>query len=418
MDVGVDVGGTFTDFVGFRGRSVVTAKLPSTKDPTRAVIAGMRELGGDGMAHGTTVATNAILERRGARTAFVTTAGFEDLLTIGRQNRPSLYDLRVTRPEPPVSRDRCFGVHERVDARGRVIRKPSAAEIARVARAVRASGADSVAISFLFSFLYPRHEQLLTMALGDLPVSMSHEVLAEFREYERSSTTVLDAYIKPLVVRYLSDLATALGRGYLVMRSSGGVAAHSVAMRRPIELVLSGPAGGVAAAASLARAAHLRKVVSFDMGGTSADFSVLDGGRPAWTTEGSIETFPIALPIVEIESVGAGGGSVAWIDSGGALRVGPESAGAEPGPIAYGKGGQRVTVADADAVGGVLGDALLGGRLPLDVALARKGIERFASDLRVSVDQATLGIQQVVRASMAKAMRIVLARRGLDPREH
>lgn len=418
MDVGVDVGGTFTDFVGFRGRSVVTAKVPSTRDPSEAVLAGMRALGGTGMAHGTTVATNAILQRRGAKTAFVTTAGFEDILTIGRQNRPSLYDLRVTRPTPPVPRDRCFGVRERVDARGRVLLRPTAREIVRVVRAVRASGAESVAVSCLFSFLHPEHERLLGRALRNLPVSLSHEVLAEFREYERSSTTVLNAYIKPLVVQYLSGLADALGHGYFVMRSSGGVAAHSSILRRPIELVLSGPAGGVAAAASLARGARFRNLISFDMGGTSADFSALQAGHPAWTTEALIETFPIALPVVDIESVGAGGGSVAWIDAGGALRVGPESAGADPGPIAYGKGGERVTVADADLVGGILGDALLGGRLPLDAARAQKGVQRLAADLRLSFDEAVLGVQRVVRASMTKAMRIVLARRGLDPRDH
>ncbi len=412
----MDVGGTFTDFVGFRGRDVVTAKLPSTADPSGAVLAGMRELGADGMAHGTTVATNAILERKGARTIFLTTAGFEDLLTIGRQNRPSLYDFRVARPPPPVPRDECLGVVERVDAHARPVRVLSETEIRRVVQEVRDRGAESVAVCLLFSFLRPAHERRLKEALVGLPVSASHEVLAEFREFERASTTLLDAYIKPLVSRYLGELRTAIGRDFFVMKSGGGVASQADVQRRPVDLVLSGPAGGVAAAVSLARASRRRNLVTFDMGGTSADFSAVVDGRPQWTTEAAVESFPLALPVVDIESVGAGGGSLATLDRGGALRVGPESAGADPGPMAYGKGGLRPTVTDADLVGGVLGPALLGGRLPLDVSRSRAGMESLASNLRVSLDEAVLGVQRVVHATMAKAMRLILAKRGLDPR--
>ena len=416
MDVGVDVGGTFTDFVGFRGREVVTAKVPSTRDPSLAVLFGMRELGAEGMAHGTTVATNAILERKGARTVFVTTAGFEDLLTIGRQNRPNLYDFHVTRSAPTVPRDLCLGARERIDARGRTRTPLTDREARRIARAVRALGAESVAVCFLFSFRRPEHERLLARALGGLPVSASHGILAEFREYERASTTVLDAYVKPLVTRYLDDLRGAIGRDFLVMKSGGGVASQTEVRKRPVELVLSGPAGGVAAAVALARASRRRNLITFDMGGTSADFSAVVGGRPQWTTEAAVEGFPLALPVVDIESVGAGGGSLAFLDRGGALRVGPESAGADPGPLAYGRGGSRPTVTDADLVGGSLGPALLGGRLPLDVELARRGLGRLAQELRLSLDEAVLGVQRVVRATMAKAMRLILARRGLDPR--
>ena len=412
----MDVGGTFTDFVGFRGREVVTTKVPSTRDSSRAVLAGMRELGADGMAHGTTVATNAILERKGARTAFLTTSGFEDLLTIGRQNRPSLYDLRVTRPSPTVPRELCLGVRERVDARGRAARPLTEREVRRAVREVRALGAESVAVCLLFSFLRPRHEARLREALGDLPVSVSHEVLAEFREYERASTTVLDAYVKPLVSRYLQDLRDALGHDFVVMKSGGGVASEAGVRKRPVEIVLSGPAGGVAAAAALARASRRRNLITFDMGGTSADFSAVVDGRAQWTTEAAVETFPLALPVVDIESVGAGGGSLASLDRGGALRVGPESAGADPGPVAYGKGGTRPTVTDADLVAGSLGPSLLGGRLPLDASLARQGLEGLAKDLRLPLDEAVLGVQRVVRATMTKAMRLVLAKRGLDPR--
>ena len=413
----MDVGGTFTDFVGFRGREVVSTKVPSTGDPSQAVMAGMRELGAEGMAHGTTVATNAILERKGARTVFVTTAGFEDLLTIGRQNRPSLYDFRVARPPPAVPRDLCLGARERVDARGRPVTPLTDREIRRIVRAVRALGAESVAVCLLFSFLRSSHEARLKEALGNVPVSVSHEILAEFREFERASTTVLDAYVKPLVSRYLSSLRVSLGRDFVVMKSGGGVASQADAQRRPVDLVLSGPAGGVAAAVALARASHRPNLVTFDMGGTSADFSAIVRSKSQWTTEASVESFPLALPVVDIESVGAGGGSVASLDRGGALRVGPESAGADPGPMAYARGGTRPTVTDADLVGGVLGPALLGGRLPLDLPLARKGIESLAAELRLSLDETVLGVQRVVQATMAKAMRLILAKRGLDPRD-
>ncbi len=412
----MDVGGTFTDFVGFRGREVVTTKLPSTRDPSEAVLRGMRELGAEGMAHGTTVATNAILERKGARTAFVTTAGFEDLLTIARQNRPSLYDFHVARPPPAVPRERCLGVRERVDAAGRAVRPLSEREARRVAKEARALGAESVAVCLLFSFLRPRHERMIRAALGAIPVSMSHEVLGEFREYERASTTVLDAYVKPLVAGYLSGIRGAIQRDFYVMKSSGGVASQAEVLRRPVDLVLSGPAGGVAAAAALARVTRRRNLVTFDMGGTSADFSAIVDGRAVWTTEAMIETFPIAMPVVDIDSVGAGGGSLAGVDRGGALQVGPESAGADPGPMAYGKGGTRPTVTDADLVGGALAPALLGGKLPLDPSLSRTGLETLAAELHVTPDDAVLGVQRVVRAKMAKAMRLVLAKRGLDPR--
>ena len=418
MDVGVDVGGTFTDFVGFRGREVVTAKVPSTRDPSRAVVQGMQDLGAVSMAHGTTVATNAILERRGARTVFVATEGFEDLLVIGRQNRPNLYDFRITRPPPAVVREMCLGARERVDARGRVLRPLTQREARRIAREVRGRNAESVAVCLLFSFLRPEHETMIRKALADLPVSMSHDVLGEFREYERASTTVLDAYVKPLVTRYLADLKATTKRDFFVMKSGGGVVSQDEVSRRPIDMVLSGPAGGVAAAAALSRGGDRKNLVTFDMGGTSADFSALPGGEPTWRTDAVIDTFPIAIPVIDVESIGAGGGSLAWIDSGGALRVGPTSAGADPGPIAYGKGGTDVTVTDADLVGGYLGRSLLGGRLALDEPLARRGIEKLADQLHLSLVEAILGVQRVVRASMAKAMRLVLARRGLDPKEY
>src|SRR5688572_9594383 len=309
VDIGVDVGGTFTDFVGFRGRDVVTTKLLSTPRPASAILRGFRDLHADGMVHGTTVATNAILERRGASTALITTAGFEDLLAIGRQDRPKLYDLHVPKPTPPVPRDRCFGVRERVDAHGRVLMDLTDAELRRVARAVKRSGAESVAVSLLFSFLRPEHEERLEAAFPGISVSLSHRVLAEFREYERTSTTVLDAYIKPLVAHYLQDLRDRVRREFLIMKSTGGVASAELVQERPIEMILSGPAGGLSAAAALARRMRAPHVVTFDMGGTSADFSVVTDGEPIWTNEAVIDRFPMAIPVIAIESVGAGGGS-------------------------------------------------------------------------------------------------------------
>src|SRR3989454_12768783 len=236
VDVGVDVGGTFTDFVGFRGRDVVSLKVPSTRDPSVAVVEGLRALEAARMAHGTTVATNAILERKGARSAFVTTEGFEHLLLIGRQNRPSLYALRITGPAPPIPRERCFGLRERVDARGRVLRSPTRRDLEAVVRKVRSSGAESVGISLLFSFLHPAHEQRLAKALSGLSASTSHEVLAEFRDFERSSTTALDAYVKPLVVRYLQGLERAVHGAFYVMKSSGGVVSHRAMLLRPVDM--------------------------------------------------------------------------------------------------------------------------------------------------------------------------------------
>ena len=415
MDLGVDVGGTFTDFVGFRGREIVTTKILSTPGSASAVLRGFRTLQADGMVHGTTVATNAILERRGASTALVTTAGFEDLLAIGRQDRPKLYDLHSAKPAAPVPRDRCFGVRERVDAHGRVLTDLTDAELRRVARAVKRSGAESVAVSLLFSFLRPEHEKRLGAAFPGISVSLSHQVLAEFREYERGSTTVLDAYIKPLVARYLQDLRDQLRREFLVMKSTGGVATPELVQDRPIELVLSGPAGGLAGAAALARRMHAPHLVTFDMGGTSADFSVMTEGESSWTTEAVIDHFPMAVPVIDIESIGAGGGSLAWIDPGGALRVGPASAGASPGPVAYGKGGRDPTVTDADLVGGILGARILGGRLGLRPRLARSGLAKLSKRLGVTLDETVLGIRRVVEASMAKRMRIILSKQGAHP---
>jgi len=415
--VGVDVGGTFTDFVAADGADVRTHKLPSMPaDPGTRVMAGLRALGGTDMAHGTTVATNAVLEGRGAKVAFVTTDGFEDLLVIGRQNRPSLYDFRVTRPEPLVPADRRYGVRERVASDGSVLRPLEQGALGELVARIRGSGADSVAVCLLFSFLHPQHERAVLDALAGLPVSISSEVLPEFREYERASATALDAYVKPLVDRYLAGLEDSLGKPFLVMRSSGGVLRSPAARARPIEMLLSGPAGGVAAAKVVADLLGEKNLVTLDMGGTSADVSVIVDGEIAWTTEALIGGHPLAVPVVDITSVGAGGGSIASFDSGGALRVGPRSAGADPGPMCYGKGGTEFTVADADLLGGALPPTLLGGSMVLDLHAAKRGARGIAAKLGRS-DKAVLAVQSVVRANMAAAIRLALSKRGLDPRD-
>ncbi len=419
MRIGVDVGGTFTDFVGFRERELVTRKVPSTpREPAEAVLAGMRATGATEMAHGTTIATNAIVERTGARTALVTTAGFEDLLVIGRQDRPSLYDWRITRTAPVVPRGMAVGARERIGPSGRVLKRLSESEVRRVKRSLRGIGAESVAVSLLFSFSNSRHEELLREALEEeFDVSISSAVHPEFREFERTSTTALDAYVKPLVRRHLTALEEAIGSRFVVMKSSGGTSDSRQVLDRPIDLALSGPAGGVSAALSVVKGLRIKEVVTFDMGGTSADFSVILGGQPTTTNEAIVEGLPLALPVVDIASIGAGGGSLAWIDRGDALRVGPASAGADPGPMCYGRGGAQPTVTDADLVGGLLPQGLLGGAMPLRADLARKGLEDLATRMRVSRDECVLSVRRVVESNMVRAMKGVLARRGLDPRD-
>ena len=414
MLVGVDVGGTFTDFVTSDLR---VHKVPSSpRRPDEAVVRGVRELGASAIALGTTVATNAVLEGKGARTALVTTEGFEDAIAIGRQDRPSLYDFHVVRPDPLVPAERRFGIAERVAADGSVMRPLDPEGVAEIAAKVRACGGESVAVCLLFSFLRPEHEAAIRDALPGLPVSLSSEVLPEYREYERMSTTVLDAYVKPLADRYVAGLEVSMGGPFLVMRSSGGVLRSTAVRAKPIEMLLSGPAGGVAAAKVVAGLAGEKNLVTFDMGGTSADVSVIEDGQVSWTTEASLGGHPIAAPVVDITSVGAGGGSVAWFDAGGALRVGPRSAGAEPGPACYGHGGAELTVADADLLGGALPPALLGGTMPLDLRAAEHAMKDLEAAFG-SRDATILAVQSVVRATMASAIRLGLSKRGLDPRE-
>lgn len=429
MRVGVDVGGTFTDFVAVTGGRVITAKVPSTEDQSEGVLRSVDAAGIDResvavLAHGTTVATNALLERKGARVALVTTHGFRDVIEIGRQNRPSLYDLTLDRPPPLVPRELRFAVRERMGPDGEIVPLDEAAVI-HVTQQLSDCDVDAVAICFLFSYLHPEHEQraasLIRQGLPQLPVSLSCEVLPEFREYERFATTVANAYLAPKLSAYLSRLAERTSRAELptplVMQSSGGVMSLHDASDHAAACVLSGPAGGVVGAAFVASASGYEDVLTFDMGGTSTDVAPILSGEVRTTTEGVIGGVPIKLPMADVHTVGAGGGSIAWVDAGGALRVGPQSAGALPGPACYGKGGTDATVTDADLYLGYMRDgAVIGAEVTLDRALAAKAIDDLARAIDLDPVETARGITRVAEIEMARALKVVSVDRGVDPR--
>ena len=431
LRLGVDVGGTFTDLVALVGGELRTAKVPSTpRDQSEGVMASVDAAGLEGgdiaaLAHGMTVATNALLERRGARVALVTTEGFRDVLEIGRQNRPSLYDLAQARPAPLVPRELRFTVSERTGPEGE-LRPLDEASVRAAIDAVREADVQAVAVCLLFAFLHPQHEQAVGEALrGALPgvrVSLSSEVLPELREYERFSTTVADAYLSPTLAAYLSRLAERTQEAGipspLVMQSSGGVVDLDMAVGQAAGCLLSGPAGGVVGAAHVARASGYEDVLSFDMGGTSTDVAAIIGGEAQTTTEAVVAGVPIKLPMVDVHTVSAGGGSIAWADEGGALRVGPRSAGADPGPVAYGRGGEEPTVTDANLFLGHLGNgAQLGGDVTLDRGLAEAALARLGDRLGLDALEAARGIVRVADAEMVRALRVITVQRGLDPRE-
>jgi N-methylhydantoinase A len=432
--LGVDVGGTFTDAVLFDGETVHTAKLPTTpEDQSVAVIAAIEEVlrrGGaepaevDSFAHGMTVGTNALLEERGARTALIATEGFGDMLEIGRQDRPELYRLCSPKPAPLVEPALCFEAAERVGPEGEI--EPLAdGEAERLTRLVRDSGAESVAICLLFSYLDPAHERAIAEHLRrDLPqvhVSASHEVLPRFREYERCSTTTIDAYLSPLLGRYLGRLGeAAAGAGLpapLVMQSSGGVAAAGEAAQAGAWSVLSGPAGGAVGAGLLARDGGDGNALGLDMGGTSCDVCVVEEGEVRRTDSRLIEGRTIQLPMVDVHTVGAGGGSIGWRDAGGALRVGPRSAGADPGPACYGLGGTEPTVTDANLLlGNLAADSTLAGGVALDLDAAGTAVGALADSLGLGGLETAEGIVRVANQEMVRALRVVTVERGIDPR--
>jgi N-methylhydantoinase A len=490
MRVGVDTGGTFTDCVILAQGEVKILKVFSTpEDASRGILEGVRRLahsfqpGGPlEIIHGTTVGTNSLLERRGARVALVTTEGFEDLFEIGRQARPRLYDLEARQAPPLVPRGLRFGVRERTTADGTILHRPSAADIARLISRLKRLQAESIAVCFLFSYLNPANESVVAQALKGLrlPISVSHEILPEFREYERLATVVINAFLAPRMGEYLKRLergveedlrrcaapssgrvrarfltatkmreapwsavapATALflpsGRRQLrsaslphskapsrvyVMQSSGGITTAARAAREPVRTILSGPAGGVVASTWLAQQLGISRAISFDMGGTSTDVSLIDG-QPRTTNETTLGGLPVAVPMLDVHSVGAGGGSLARLDAGGALRVGPESAGAKPGPICYRLGGAQPTVTDANLLLGRLDpDHFLGGEFQLDLRAAEQGFGNFLRQHSQKIGAKTMpelaaDIVAVSNATMEKALRVISVERGHDPRE-
>ncbi len=421
MRIGVDAGGTFTDFVVLHedGR-LETFKLRSDPAaPAKVILAGLARAVGDGAAevvHGSTVGTNALLERKGARTALVTTAGFEDLVFIGRQNRAELYNLAPAPRRWLVSGEMCFGVGERAHYDGTIERRPSERELARLRKALVAAGAESVAICFLHAYRTAENERAVAEALGAVGyISASNDVCPEFREYERASTTLINAYVGPLMDRYLGELERG-GRRIAILQSNGGTLRTAEARRHAVRTILSGPAGGAIGAFETARASGFTRILGFDMGGTSTDVSLCDGA-PRETTEGSVDGFPIRVPMLDIHTVGAGGGSIARVDAGGLLRVGPESAGSRPGPACYGSG-EEATVTDAHVVlGRIAEDQLVAGEMHLDVERAGRAVDRVAAGIPMDRVKAAAGIVRVANANMERAIRVVSVERGHDPRE-
>jgi len=461
LRIAIDTGGTFTDCVWIdHGRLRMLKVFSTPADPSQAIVEALRKINHHGeliLLHGTTVGTNTLLERKGARTALVTTAGFEDAIEIGRQARPKLYDFFFDRIEPLVPKDLRFGIDERTACDGKILTSPKPADLKLLVSQITAKHPESIAVSLLFSFANPKNELAIAEALRPLgtPLSISHQILPEFREYERTSTLVINAYLQPVMQRYLENLKTrarglveerrfsaaksgkrtsgALAPRIFVMQSSGGITALTTAAREPVRTVLSGPAGGVVGAAASARRSGFERIIAFDMGGTSTDVSLVDC-IPATANDAQIAGFPISVAMLDIHTVGAGGGSLARFDAGGVLRVGPESAGADPGPICYGRGTQP-TVTDANLLLGRLQPTqFLGGDFTLDLdrtrrltaewlekdglkkdSLKKEWPKRQGSPL--TLEKFAAGVIRVVNATMEKAIRVVSIERGRDPRD-
>ena len=438
--IGVDVGGTFTDVVCVRdGRAPIVFKVPSTPaNPGEAALAAVERLAAEGiepgslgqLAHGTTVATNAVLERKGGRLGLVTTEGFRDTLEIGRQMRQQMYEVRLD-PQTPVflaPRAMRLGVRERVGPDGGIIEPLDEASVRDALDRLVAAGAECIAVCLLFSFVNPAHErrvrEIARAEHPELEVSLSCEVDPAFREYERTAVTAFDAYIKPTVRRYLTQLAGRLADAGVpaplqVMQSRGGLASAEIARSRPVRLFLSGPAAGVIGGQATGATAGHDDLITLDVGGTSSDIALVSGAKPLIRSEGVIDGYPVRVPMVDVNAIGAGGGSVAWLDDAGGLRVGPRSAGSAPGPACYARGGREPTVTDASIVLGYLDPRYFaGGAIDLDPELARDAIrEHIAEPLGLGIEDAAAGIHQVVNAQMAEGIRLVSVRQGFDPRE-
>jgi N-methylhydantoinase A len=429
MRIAIDTGGTFTDCVFMQNGVPKVLKLFSTpSDPGNAVLQAVRQVSPattPGVRHGTTVGTNILLERKGSRVAFVTTAGFEDTIAIGRQARANLYSWSPQIPQPLVPRELCFGVNERTAPDGSILLEPSEKELSNLSTRIGHSAAEAIAISLLFSFANPQNEQRIERALSrlGLPISVSHVVLPEFREYERGATVAVNAYLAPKVGGYIRALENAVGGAYegsrvQVMQSTGGIISARLAAQQPVRTILSGPAGGVIGAYHVARMAGFDRIITFDMGGTSTDVALVtsDDGGPRITSESMVSQIPVSVPMLDIHTVGAGGGSLARFDAGGILRVGPESAGADPGPICYGRGTQP-TVTDANLILGRLDpDLFLGGEVRLDDARAREYMDKTRQPI-ASVERFAEGILLVSESAMEKALRVISVERGYDPRD-
>ncbi|MBI5568308.1 MAG: hydantoinase/oxoprolinase family protein [Desulfomonile tiedjei] len=422
--IGVDTGGTFTDFVIVdRSGNLKVDKRPSwPADPARPVLEGLAAVEEEAacrVVHGTTVATNALLERKVARAALITTAGFEDVLEIGRQNRPGLYDLHPRTVPPLIPAELRFGVNERILADGSVHRRLDPNEVRGLLQTIGTLGVDSLAVCLLHSYANPEHEELIAALAAErnLTTSLSCRVLREFREFERTSTVVVNACLRPIMEGYLGRLETGLpGVRLGVMQSSGGILPTRIAGKLPVHTILSGPAGGVIAAAHVAREAGLSRIITFDMGGTSTDVSLYDSG-PTIASEKVIAGYPVRVPVIDIHTVGAGGGSIAFRDSGGGLKVGPMSAGADPGPVCYGRGDQ-VTVTDAHFfLGRMETSFFLGGLMKVEMERIREPMGKLASSLGLDPVGAAQGILTVANAVMERAIRVISIQRGYNPRD-
>jgi N-methylhydantoinase A len=429
LRIAIDSGGTFTDCVWLQDSTLQILKVFSTpSDPSQSIADAVNKIAGDAqelvVLHGTTVGTNTLLQRKGARVAFVTTKGFEDSIEIGRQQRPKLYDFFFEKDPALAPAELRFGVDERTSAEGIILRAPSAESLKGLAAQIGAQKPQAIALSLLFSFANPANEKAVVTALAalNLPLSVSHQILPEFREYERASTVLVNAYLQPVMQRYLENLRERLSLGaparIFVMQSSGGITALATAAEQPVRTVLSGPAGGIVGAAAVAKRSGFDRIITFDMGGTSSDVALIDG-QPTTTNEADVAGLPVRVPVLDIHTVGAGGGSLARFDAGGALRVGPESAGADPGPICYGKG-ERPTVTDANLLLGRLpADQFLGGDFQLDLPRTQKIVAQWLkkNHSNLSPEEFAAGVVRVVNANMEKAIRVVSIERGHDPRQ-
>lgn len=426
MIISADTGGTFTDFIVTQdGKFKILKVLSTPENPAKAILKGMLSLKTDeklSLIHGSTVATNAVLERKGAKTAIITNKGFEDIIEIGRQNRPRLYDLFVRRPEHLVNKPFRFGVGGRISKEGEIIEEFDKNSAQMIAEKIIEAGVKSVAICFLFSFVNPQHELEMKNILDKLSdqsisCSLSHQIMPEFREFERCSTTVVNAYVQPVMNSYIKELETKVGeKNLVIMQSNGGRISSTTASKEPVRTILSGPAGGALGAFEIAKTAGFNRIIAFDMGGTSTDVSLIDSKLPV-NVESTVSNYPLRVPMIEIHTVGAGGGSIAYLDKGGALKVGPESAGAVPGPVCYGIG-ENITVTDANLyLGRLIPEIFLGGSMPLDKLRLDRYFSLLSEKTALNKLKLAQGICDIANTVMERAIRVISVDRGYDPSE-